>query len=169
MILLINLIILNNWLCVDCGFQMDLKTKATNSSFTVCSTRSFRIGNSDIAQNSSFYVQIIRLSRLDINEILISEVAKRPLLYGSQTQLEGHGAKTKMRRQLWSDVYESLNHIVPLARLPTIWKNIRDRYHKVRRIANVDGLKPKYRYYDQLRFLDRDDDDVVGQKREAAK
>lgn len=90
-------------------------------------------------------------------------MAKRPLLYGSQTQLEGQGTKTKMRRQLWTDVYESLNHIVPLARLPTIWKNIRDRYHKVRRIANVDGLKPKYRYYDQLRFLDRDDD-MMNQK-----
>lgn len=92
---------------------------------------------------------------LDINEILISEVAKRPLLYRSQSCQEEKGVKLAMRRQQWSDVYESLNRIIPLARLPKIWKNIRDRYHKVRRISSADGeLKPKYRYYDQLRFLD---------------
>lgn len=82
------------------------------------------------------------------------------MLYRSQTQLEGNGAKTSMRRQLWNEVYVSLNQIVPLPRLPTIWKNIRDRYHKVRRIASGDGLKPKYRYYDQLRFLDPEADET---------
>lgn len=101
----------------------------------------------------------IREIRVDINEILISEVSKRPLLYRSQAQLEGNGAKTTVRRQLWAEVHQSLNHFVPLARLPTIWKNIRDRYHKVRRVAMVDGLKPKYRYYEQLRFLDHEIDE----------
>lgn len=72
-----------------------------------------------------------------------------------------------MRRQLWTEVYDSLSHIVPLARLPTIWKNIRDRYHKVRRISNLYGSRPKYRYYDQLRFLDRVDDEAMDQNKSA--
>lgn len=60
-----------------------------------------------------------------------------------------------MRRQQWTEVYDALNQLIPLAKLPKIWKNIRDRYHKVRRVANIVGDdKPKYRYYDQLSFLD---------------
>lgn len=94
---------------------------------------------------------------VDINEILISEVAKRPLLYKAQCQEKG--AKHILRRQQWTEVYEALNHLIPLPRLPKIWKNIRDRYHKVRRVTNVDSEnKPKYRYFELLNFLDSVDD-----------
>lgn len=90
----------------------------------------------------------------DINEILISEVAKRPLLYKPQSCQE-KGAKHILRRQQWNEVYEALNHLIPIPKLPKIWKNIRDRYHKVRRVANIEGDgKPKYRYYELLKFLD---------------
>lgn len=94
----------------------------------------------------------------DINEILIAEIRKRPLLYNSMACQTEKGLKHQLRRQLWSEVYESLNHLIPYARLPKIWKNIRDRYHKVRRCMEGQGgdssAKPKYRYYDLLRFLD---------------
>lgn len=81
-------------------------------------------------------------------------MAKRPLLYKAQSCQE-KGAKHIMRRQQWTEVYEALNHLIPLPRLPKIWKNIRDRYHKVRRVANVEANeKPKYRYYELLNFLD---------------
>lgn len=85
---------------------------------------------------------------------MISEVAKRPLLYKPQTVQE-KGVKHVLRRQQWTEIYEALNHLIPLVKLPKIWKNIRDRYHKVRRMANIesDG-KPKYRYYEHLSFLD---------------
>lgn len=65
-----------------------------------------------------------------------------------------------IRRQQWTEVYEALNRLIPLPKIPKIWKNIRDRYHKVRRSANIesDG-KPKYRYYDHLSFLDNVIDD----------
>lgn len=66
------------------------------------------------------------------------------------------GMKQEIRRQLWSEIYESLNHLIPYGRLPKIWKNIRDRYHKIRRSVDKNGtdVKPKYRYYELLRFLD---------------
>lgn len=95
----------------------------------------------------------------DINEILISEIAKRPLLYKSQAVQREKGAKHILRRQQWNEVYEALNHLIPLTKIPKIWKNIRDRYHKVRRLANVEGdAKPKYRYYEQLSFLDSNEE-----------
>lgn len=96
---------------------------------------------------------------LDINEILISEIAKRPLLYKSQAVQREKGAKHILRRQQWNEVYEALDHLIPLTKIPKIWKNIRDRYHKVRRLANVEGdAKPKYRYYELLSFLDSNDE-----------
>lgn len=100
------------------------------------------------------------MKQTDINEILISEVAKRPLLYKPQTCQQEKGAKHVIRRQQWTEVYEALNRLIPLPKIPKIWKNIRDRYHKVRRSANIesDG-KPKYRYYDHLSFLDNVIDD----------
>lgn len=59
------------------------------------------------------------------------------------------------RRQQWTEVYNALNQLIPLTKLPKIWKNIRDRYHKVRRVASIVGdEKPKYRYFEQLSFLD---------------
>lgn len=94
-------------------------------------------------------------SFIDINEILISEVAKRPLLYKAQTCQQEKGAKHLQRRQQWTEVYNALNQLIPLTKLPKIWKNIRDRYHKVRRVASIVGdEKPKYRYFEQLSFLD---------------
>lgn len=96
---------------------------------------------------------------LDINEILISEIAKRPLLYKPLAVPREKGSKHIQRRQLWNDVYEALNHLIPLPKIPKIWKNIRDRYHKVRRLANVEGdARPKYRYYELLSFLDSNDE-----------
>lgn len=51
-----------------------------------------------------------------------------------------------------------MHHIIPLGRLPKIWKNIRDRYQKVRRsVAYASAMataRPKYKYFDMLRFLD---------------
>lgn len=92
----------------------------------------------------------------DINEILIAEVAKRPLLYNSTVCQGEKGLKHQTRRQLWTEIYEALNELIPYARLPKIWKNIRDRYHKVRRsLENAPtNYRPRYRYYDMLRFLD---------------
>lgn len=96
---------------------------------------------------------------LDINEILISEVAKRPLLYNPHAVQE-KGSKHTRRREQWIEVFEALNHLIPIAKLPKVWKNIRDRYHKVRRAAHENGdAKPKYRYYEHLRFLDSIIDD----------
>lgn len=86
-------------------------------------------------------------------------MAKRPLLYKSQSCQQEKGVKHVLRRQQWNEVYEALNQLIPLAKIPKIWKNIRDRYHKVRRLSNTEGeSKPKYRYYDLLRFLDANDD-----------
>lgn len=91
----------------------------------------------------------------DINEILITEVGKRPLLYNSTACQREKGLKHQTRRQLWMEIYEALNQLIPYARLPKIWKNIRDRYHKVRRSRNApDDYRPRYRYYEMLRFLD---------------
>lgn len=88
----------------------------------------------------------------DINQILIAEVHKRPQLYDPKLC---HKNKHKIRQDLWIEVYETLNHLIPLERLPKIWKNIRDRYQKVRRSCEKDENKaPKYRYYEELRFLD---------------
>lgn len=83
-------------------------------------------------------------------------MAKRPLLYNSAACHSEKGLKHQTRRQLWSEIYESLNELIPYARLPKIWKNIRDRYHKVRRsMENApDQCRPRYRYYEMLRFLD---------------
>lgn len=97
----------------------------------------------------------------DINEILIGEVEKRPLLYSSAAYQQEKGLRNQMRRQLWYEIYNSLNRLIPYARLPKIWKNIRDRYHKVKRCmeTNKGGdlqMKPKYRYYDLLSFLDKE-------------
>lgn len=95
---------------------------------------------------------------IDINEILIQEVEKRPILYNPAICQE-KGQKHQIRRQLWNEVYESLNHLIPYEKLPKIWKNIRDRYYKIKRgMENTQmdgiGIRPKYRYYDLLRFLD---------------
>lgn len=88
----------------------------------------------------------------DINQILIAEVHKRPILYDPKLC---HKNKHKIRQDLWFEIYETLNHLIPLERLPKVWKNIRDRYQKVRRSCEKDETKvPKYRYYDKLRFLD---------------
>lgn len=103
--------------------------------------------------HSSIY-NLIFVQITDINEILISEVAKRPLLYSAQTCQQEKGAKHLLRRQQWTEIYEALNHLIPLTKLPKIWKNIRDRYHKVRRVAVEGDGKPKYRYYEMLQFLD---------------
>lgn len=92
-------------------------------------------------------------------------MAKRPLLYKAQTCQQEKGAKHLLRRQQWAEVFEALNHLIPLPKLPKIWKNIRDRYHKVRRVASIVGDdKPKYRYYEQLSFLDpvMDDQKTIG-------
>lgn len=94
-------------------------------------------------------------------------MAKRPLLYKAQISQQDKGSKYILRRQQWSEVYEALNHLIPLAKLPKIWKNIRDRYHKVRRVATIEGDgKPKYRYYDLLTFLDPVIDDQKGMQYE---
>jgi hypothetical protein len=66
----------------------------------------------------------------DINEILIAEVHKRPQLYDPKLC---HKNKHQIRQDLWLEVYETLNRLIPLERLPKIWKNIRDRYQKVLR------------------------------------
>ncbi|KAG4078431.1 hypothetical protein HA402_013142 [Bradysia odoriphaga] len=88
----------------------------------------------------------------DINQILIDEVYKRPELFDPK---RCHKHKHRIRQKLWMEVYETMNHIIPLERLPKIWKNIRDRYQKVRRSCEKDENKvPKYRYYEKLRFLD---------------
>ncbi len=88
----------------------------------------------------------------DLNQILIAEVRSRPQLYDPKLC---HKNKHRTRQDLWFQVYETLNHLIPLERLPKIWKNIRDRYQKVRRSCERDENKvPKYRYYDELRFLD---------------
>lgn len=83
-------------------------------------------------------------------------MAKRPLLYNSTACQGEKGLKHQTRRQLWTEIYEALNQLIPYARLPKIWKNIRDRYHKVRRSMDnaPDNYRPRYRYYDMLRFLD---------------
>lgn len=83
-------------------------------------------------------------------------MAKRPLLYNSTVCQGEKGLKHQTRRQLWTEIYEALNELIPYSRLPKIWKNIRDRYHKVRRsVENAsDNYRPRYRYYDMLRFLD---------------
>lgn len=100
---------------------------------------------------------------VDINQILIEEVKKRPLLYNSSAFQQEKGVRNQMRRQLWYEVYNSLNQLIPYARIPKIWKNIRDRYHKVKRLIdnNKDGnaqIRPKYRYFEMLSFLDREYD-----------
>ena len=93
----------------------------------------------------------------DITELLISEVAKRPALYNPLACQE-QGLKHKTRQKLWLEIYEALEHYMPLERLPKIWKNIRDRYHKVKREMKAHGqTKPKYRYFEMLSFLDRVD------------
>lgn len=87
---------------------------------------------------------------------MIAEVAKRPLLYNSTACQGEKGLKHQTRRQLWSEIYEALNQLIPYPRLPKIWKNIRDRYHKVRRSVEhaPEDYRPRYRYYDMLSFLD---------------
>lgn len=54
------------------------------------------------------------------------------------------------------EIYEALNHFIAFDKLPKIWKNIRDRYQKIKKDMDKDGRtsKPRYRYYDMLRFLD---------------
>ncbi|XP_037039203.1 uncharacterized protein LOC119076522 [Bradysia coprophila] len=88
----------------------------------------------------------------DINQFLIDEVYKRPELFDPK---RCHKHKHRIRQKLWVEVYETMNGLIPLERLPKIWKNIRDRYQKVRRSCEKDENKvPKYRYYEKLRFLD---------------
>lgn len=71
--------------------------------------------------------------------------------------------KAQIRRDLWTEIYEALNHFIEYEKLPKIWKNIRDRYQKIKKDMEKDGRtsKPRYRYYDLLRFLD--DVDCSGQ------
>lgn len=91
---------------------------------------------------------------VDINEILISEISKRPQIYDASICTKN---KTQIRRDLWNEIYEALSRIIPYERLPKIWKNIRDRYQKIKKDMEKDGrsnVKPKYRYYEMLRFLD---------------
>lgn len=70
------------------------------------------------------------------------------------------GQKHQIRRQLWLEIYETLNHLIPYEKLPKTWKNIRDRYYKIKRNLETNSVndievRPKYRYYDLLRFLDQ--------------
>lgn len=85
--------------------------------------------------------------------MLITEIAKRPQIYDASMCTKN---KSQIRRDLWNDIYEALNHLIPYDRLPKIWKNIRDRYQKIKKDMEKDGRtsKPRYRYYDMLRFLD---------------
>lgn len=71
--------------------------------------------------------------------------------------------KTQIRRDLWLDIYKALNQLIPFEKLPKIWKNIRDRYQKIKKDMERDGrtVKPKYRYFEMLRFLDDMDNSVV--------
>lgn len=97
-----------------------------------------------------------KIDILDINEILIHEIAKRPQIYDSSLCTKN---KAQIRRELWNEIYEALNHLIPFDKLPKIWKNIRDRYQKIKKDLERDGrnIKPKYRYFDMLRFLDEID------------
>lgn len=114
----------------------------------------------------------------DINEILIQEVQKRPILYNPSLCQE-RGQKHQIRRQLWNEIYESLNHLIPYEKLPKTWKNIRDRYYKIKRslennVANDIIIRPRYRYYNLLRFLDHpleqfDKQDLEGKSPQSTK
>lgn len=80
------------------------------------------------------------------------EIQKRPQIYDSSLCTKN---KNQIRRELWIEIYHVMNQLIPLEKLPKIWKNIRDRYHKIRKdIQPGSNKKPKYRYYDLLRFLD---------------
>lgn len=112
----------------------------------------------DMANGIYLISKILRSYNQDINEILIQEVERRPILYNPSLCQE-KGQKHQIRRQLWNEIYESLNHLIPFEKLPKTWKNIRDRYYKIKRgMENNQMLemevRPKYRYYDMLRFLD---------------
>lgn len=94
-------------------------------------------------------------TKKDINEILIHEISKRPQIYDANLCTKN---KAQVRRDLWTEIYEALNHLIAYDKLPKIWKNIRDRYQKIKKDVDRDGRmptgKPRYRYYDMLRFLD---------------
>ncbi|KAJ6630517.1 hypothetical protein Bhyg_17530, partial [Pseudolycoriella hygida] len=122
------------------------RIKRENDSYTVVKEefRGDMLGNSFNTSTDDFIY--------DINQILIDEVHKRPQLYDSALCRKN---KHQIRQELWFEVYRKLNEIIPLERLPKIWKNIRDRYRKVRRTCEKDESKvPRYRYYEKLRFLD---------------
>lgn len=84
-------------------------------------------------------------------------MAQRPALYDVNAINKKPGTRGKIRRELWEEIYENLGRLIPLEKLPKIWKNIRDRYQKVKRDTEKcddKNEKPKYRYYHLLRFLD---------------
>lgn len=88
----------------------------------------------------------------DINEVLIAEIAKRPQIYDSSLCPKN---KNQIRRELWVEIFHVMNELIPLDKLPKVWKNIRDRYHKIKKdIERGSQTKPKYRYFEMLQFLD---------------
>ncbi|XP_055836820.1 arp2/3 complex-activating protein rickA-like [Episyrphus balteatus] len=95
----------------------------------------------------------------DIGLAIIEEVAKRPILY--EVQMSKLSTVKATKKVMWEEVYDALGQIVPIERIQKIWKNIRDRYKKIRNIER-DGMKciAKYKYYDHLGFLD--DDEQLG-------
>ena len=88
--------------------------------------------------------------------MLITEIAKHPPLYEfSPSRSPG---KKELREKLWSVVHENLDIMLDVKKLQQMWKNIRDRYRKLRNIQKQDGgatdPTTKYKYYNQLQFLD---------------
>lgn len=79
------------------------------------------------------------------------EIQKRPQIYDSSLCPKN---KNQIRRELWMEIYQVMNQLIPLEKLPKIWKNIRDRYHKIKKDIDGSDKKPKYRYFELLRFLD---------------
>lgn len=84
--------------------------------------------------------------------MLITEIQKRPQIYDASLCPKN---KNQIRRELWVEIYHVMNQLIPLEKLPKIWKNIRDRYHKIKKdIQRGSKTKPKYRYFEMLQFLD---------------
>lgn len=90
----------------------------------------------------------------DIGLLVVEEVAKRPLLYDA-AQSSKISSVRSTKELLWAEVYEALGQIIPIQQIQKIWRNIRDRYKKIRKIER-DGQEclVKYKYYDHLSFLD---------------
>ncbi|XP_055921313.1 uncharacterized protein LOC129952621 [Eupeodes corollae] len=89
----------------------------------------------------------------DIGLAIVEEVAKRPILYELQSSKLASVKATK--DLMWAEIYEALGQIIPIERIQKIWKNIRDRYKKIRNFER-DGQEcfAKYKYYDHLAFLE---------------